>query len=162
MPSYKRCAFTWFLVSLELRLLIKEWWIFWKVGKILDFQIFAIQEIILDTSKFEKLDEDPTFKREASLKRWNKKKLLLKIYMINCILPENLFIRNDDKIVALQSASLLFFNINKIILDITHDLNHYVQNCLVYPYSRKLEPWEKTLFSISHSLVSVTVFNSAK
>ena len=82
--------------------------------------------------------------------------------MINCILPENLFIRNDDKIVALQFASLLFFNINKIILDITQDLNHCVQNCLVYPYSRKLEPWKKTLFSISHSLVSVTVFNSAK
>ena len=29
----------------------------------------AIQEIILDTSKFEKLNEDPTIKREASLQR---------------------------------------------------------------------------------------------
>ena len=30
----------------------------------------AIQEIISDTSKFEKLNEDPTLKREASLQRF--------------------------------------------------------------------------------------------
>ena len=29
----------------------------------------AIEEIVSDTSKFKKLKEDPTFKREASLKR---------------------------------------------------------------------------------------------
>ena len=30
----------------------------------------AIQEIISDTSKFEKLNEDPTLKREASIQRF--------------------------------------------------------------------------------------------
>ena len=30
----------------------------------------AIEEIISDTSKFEKLNEDPTSKREASLQRF--------------------------------------------------------------------------------------------
>ena len=36
---------------------------------ILDRKLYdnAIQEIISDTSKFEKLNEDPTLKREASL-----------------------------------------------------------------------------------------------
>ena len=33
----------------------------------------AIQEIISDTSKFEKLNEDPTLKREASLQRFLRK-----------------------------------------------------------------------------------------
>ena len=50
----------------------------------------AIQEIISDTSKFEKLNEDQTLKREASLQRflisWNIKNFLTKIDMINCIL----------------------------------------------------------------------------
>ena len=38
---------------------------------VLDRKLYnnAIQEIILDTSKFKKLNEDPTLKREASLKR---------------------------------------------------------------------------------------------
>ena len=38
---------------------------------ILDQKLFnnAIQEIISDTSKFEKLNEDPTLKRETSLQR---------------------------------------------------------------------------------------------
>ena len=37
---------------------------------ILDRKLYdnAIQKIISDSSKFEKLDEDPTLKREASLK----------------------------------------------------------------------------------------------
>ena len=36
---------------------------------ILDRKLYdnAVQEIISDTSKFEKLNEDPTLKREASL-----------------------------------------------------------------------------------------------
>ena len=33
----------------------------------------AVQEIISDTSKFEKLNEDPTLKREASLQRFLRK-----------------------------------------------------------------------------------------
>ena len=39
---------------------------------ILDRKLYenAIQEIISDTSKFEKLNEDPTLKREASLQRF--------------------------------------------------------------------------------------------
>ena len=39
---------------------------------ILDRKLYdnAIQEIISDTSKFEKLNEDPTLKREASLQNW--------------------------------------------------------------------------------------------
>ena len=39
---------------------------------ILDWKLYdkAIQEIISDTSKFEKLNEDPNFKREASLQRF--------------------------------------------------------------------------------------------
>ena len=41
MGRYKRCAFTWFLVSLDLRLLINEWWIFSKVVKISDFQMLS-------------------------------------------------------------------------------------------------------------------------
>ena len=39
---------------------------------VLDRKLYdnAIQELISDTSKFEKLNEDPTFKREASLQRF--------------------------------------------------------------------------------------------
>ena len=39
---------------------------------ILDRKLYynAIHEIISDTSKFEKLNEDPTLKREASLQNW--------------------------------------------------------------------------------------------
>ena len=42
---------------------------------ILDQKLYdnAIQEVILDTSKFEKLNEDPTLKREASLQRFLRK-----------------------------------------------------------------------------------------
>ena len=49
---------------------------------ILNWKLYdnAIQEIIWDTSKFEKLNEHPTLKRDASLRRfciiWNKKKNL--------------------------------------------------------------------------------------
>ena len=42
---------------------------------ILDWNLYnnAIEEIISDTSKFEKLNEDPTLKREASLQRFLRK-----------------------------------------------------------------------------------------
>ena len=42
---------------------------------ILDWKLYnnAIEEIISDTSKFEKLSEDPTLKREASLQRFLRK-----------------------------------------------------------------------------------------
>ena len=42
---------------------------------ILDRKLYdnAIQELISDTSKFEKLNEDPTLKREASLQRFLRK-----------------------------------------------------------------------------------------
>ena len=57
---------------------------------ILDLKLYnnAIEEIISDTSKFEKLNEDPTLKREASLQRFlsNKKTFLMKLNLMNCIL----------------------------------------------------------------------------
>ena len=59
---------------------------------ILDWKLYdnAIQEIISDTYKFEKLNEDPTLKREASLQRFlcklKQKNFLTKMNMINCIL----------------------------------------------------------------------------
>ena len=42
---------------------------------ILDRKLYdnAIQEIISDTAKFEKLNEDPKWKREASLQRFLRK-----------------------------------------------------------------------------------------
>ena len=55
---------------------------------ILDWKPYdnAIQEIISDTSKFEKLNEDPTLKQEASLQRFLRKlKQKTKMNMINCI-----------------------------------------------------------------------------
>ena len=47
-------------------------WNYCKVSVILDRKIYsnAIEEIISDTSKFEKHNEDPTWKREASLQRF--------------------------------------------------------------------------------------------
>ena len=59
---------------------------------ILDRKLYnnAIEEIISDTSKFEKLNEDPTLKREASLqpflRKLKQKTFLMKLNMINCIL----------------------------------------------------------------------------
>ena len=58
--------------ALDLRLDLMLSMPLWK-GKrvvILDQKFYddAIQEIILDTSKFEKLSEDPSLKREASLR----------------------------------------------------------------------------------------------
>ena len=49
--------------------------LFWNGVVILDGKTYnnAIQEIISDTSKFEKLNEDPTLKREASLQRFLRK-----------------------------------------------------------------------------------------
>ena len=50
----------------------------------------AIEEIISDTSKFEKLNKDPTLKREAPLQCFlhnlKQKTFLIKLNMINCIL----------------------------------------------------------------------------
>ena len=59
---------------------------------ILDRKLYdnAIEEIISDTSKFEKLNEDPTLKREASLQHFlrklKEKNCFTKMNMINCIL----------------------------------------------------------------------------
>ena len=59
---------------------------------ILDRKLYdnAFQEIISDTSKFEKFNEDPTLKYEASLQRFlrklKQKTFLEKMNMINCIL----------------------------------------------------------------------------
>ena len=55
------------------------------------FYNIVIEGIISDTSKFEKLSEDPTLKCEASLQRFlrklkQKKTFLMKSNMINCIL----------------------------------------------------------------------------
>ena len=58
---------------------------------ILDWKRYnnAIEEILSDTSKFEKLNEDPTLKRKASLhgfvrKLKPKKTFLMELNMINC------------------------------------------------------------------------------
>ena len=59
---------------------------------ILDQKLYdnVVQEMISDTSKFKKINEDPTLKRETSLKRFLRKlkhkTFLLKMNMINCIL----------------------------------------------------------------------------
>ena len=70
--------------------------IIWKPDKwngvvILDRKLYdsATQQVISDTSKFEKLNYYPTLKREASLRfygSWNKKIFLTKMNVINCIL----------------------------------------------------------------------------
>ena len=59
---------------------------------ILDRKLYnsTIKEIISDTSKFEKLSEDPTLKRKASVQRFfteveTKKLFLMKLNMMNCI-----------------------------------------------------------------------------
>ena len=48
-----------------------------------------IEEIISDSCKFEKVNEDPTLKREASLQRFlrklKQKTFLMKLNMISCI-----------------------------------------------------------------------------
>ena len=60
---------------------------------ILDQKLYnnAIEGIISDISKFKILNEDPTLKREASLQhplcKLKQKKNLMKLNMINCILP---------------------------------------------------------------------------
>ena len=59
---------------------------------ILDRKLYnnAIEEIIPDTPKFEKLSEDPTLKRDTSLQlflhKLKQKNFLMKLNMINCIL----------------------------------------------------------------------------
>ena len=57
---------------------------------ILDQKLYknATEEIIKDTSKFEKLNLDPTLKREASrfFLKLNQKNVLMKFNMINYIL----------------------------------------------------------------------------
>ena len=59
---------------------------------ILDRKLYnnAIEEIISGSSKFEKLNEDPTLKREASLQHFlrklKQKTFLMKLNMISCIL----------------------------------------------------------------------------
>ena len=59
---------------------------------ILDQKLYnnAIEEIISDTSKFEKVNEVPTLKREASLQRFLRKLIqkdfLMKLNMISCFL----------------------------------------------------------------------------
>ena len=59
---------------------------------ILDQKLYnnAIEEIISDTSKFKKLNEDAALKREASLQcflcKLKQKNFLIKLNMINCIL----------------------------------------------------------------------------
>ena len=58
---------------------------------ILDRKLYnnAIEEIISDTSKFEKLNEDPTLKREASLQRFLRK--LKQKYVFNEIEYDKLY-----------------------------------------------------------------------
>ena len=81
-------------------------------------------QIISDTSKFEKLNEDPTLKQEASLQRFlcnlKQKNCLMKMYMINCIL-----------LVLLQLASMVLLKCISFPL-VIHFLNF---NWLFYLYA---------------------------
>ena len=62
----------------------------WAV--ILDRKLYnnAVEVIISDSSNFEKLNEDPTFKRIASLqsflRKLKQKNVLMKLNMIRCII----------------------------------------------------------------------------
>ena len=73
---------------------------------ILDRKLYdnAIQEIISDTSKFEKLNEDPTLKREASLQRFLRK-----------LKHKNFFNENEyDKLYPSGSALALIYGTPKM------------------------------------------------
>ena len=64
----------------------------------------AIQEIISDTSKFEKLNEDPTLKREASLQRFLRK-----------LKQKNFFNENEyDKLYPSGSAPAYIYGTPKM------------------------------------------------
>ena len=69
----------------------------------------AIQKIISDTSKFEKLNEDPTLKREASIQRFlrklKQKNFLMQMSIINCIL---LFLLLLVSMALLKHAQIFF------------------------------------------------------
>ena len=69
----------------------------------------AIQKIISDTSKFEKLNEDPTLKREASIQRFlrklKQKNFLMQMSIINCIL---LFLLLLVSMALLKRAQIFF------------------------------------------------------
>ena len=69
----------------------------------------AIQKIISDTSKFEKLNEDPTLKREASIQRFlrklKQKNFLMQMSIINCIL---LFLLLLISMALLKRAQIFF------------------------------------------------------
>ena len=69
----------------------------------------AIQKRISDTSKFEKLNEDPTLKREASIQRFlrklKQKNFLMQMSIINCIL---LFLLLLVSMALLKRAQIFF------------------------------------------------------
>ena len=83
---------------------------------ILDRKLYsdAIEEIISDSSKFEKLDEEPTLKREASLQH------LLRIWKYG-----NVTVKDFQKYEKLESGK------NKLKLDI--DFLNYSKQLRVYP-----------------------------
>ena len=72
---------------------------------ILDRKLYnnAIEEIISDTSKFEKLNEDPTLKREASLQRFSDK-----------FKQKNIFIIESDKLYPSGSAPARIYGTPKM------------------------------------------------
>ena len=102
---------------------------------VLDRKLYnnAIQEIILDTSKFKKLNEDPTLKREASLQHFlhklKKKTCSMKLNMINCIL-----------LILLQLVSMVLLKYTNSLL-VIHFLNFvwlfhlYVLLIIILPVS---------------------------
>ena len=63
----------------------------------------TIDEIISDTSKFEKLNEDPTLKREASLQRFSDK-----------FKQKNIFIIESDKLYPSGSAPARIYGTPKM------------------------------------------------
>ena len=82
---------------------------------ILDRKLYnnAIEEIISDNSKFEKLNEDPTLKREASLQRFlrklKQKNFLMKLNMISCILLVRLLLVSMLLLKCTNSPLMIHF-----------------------------------------------------
>ena len=82
---------------------------------ILDRKLYnnAIEEIFSDTSEVEKLNEDQTLKREASLqlflRKWNRKTFLINLNMINCILLVLLLLVSMVLLKCTNSPLVIYF-----------------------------------------------------
>ena len=82
---------------------------------VLDWKLYnnAVEEMISDTSKFEKLNEDLTLKRESSLQRFlrklKQKNVLMKLNMINFILLLLLLLVSMAFLKCTNSPLVIYF-----------------------------------------------------